>query len=184
MIAWYLDEIGNEIETEDELIEQKQVIEKVVDKLIYQDQVFLMTLSIVYFLANSWFDCCRVLYAHVKNFTKICQPQMYSGYCAFGKHCKGITWRRPLPCRPPQLLLLRCLICTHYQSIFSLSLGYCPLDFLMNVHSIATEISQSIYTQPAQNSKWSKPVISSYTFYIKVDNMLFHLCILSVPILQ
>ena len=39
MIAWYLDEIGNDIETEDELIEQKQVIEKVVDKLIYQDQV-------------------------------------------------------------------------------------------------------------------------------------------------
>ena len=53
MIAWYLDEIGNEIETEDELIEQKQVIEKVVDKLIYQDQVFLMTISIAYFLANS-----------------------------------------------------------------------------------------------------------------------------------
>ena len=71
MIAWYLDEIGNEIETEDELIEQKQVIEKVVDKLIYQDQVFLMTLSIAYFPANSWFDCCRVLYAHVKYFTKI-----------------------------------------------------------------------------------------------------------------
>ena len=53
MIAWYLDEIGNEIETEDELIEQKQVIEKVVDKLIYQDQVFLMTISIAYILANS-----------------------------------------------------------------------------------------------------------------------------------
>lgn len=45
MITWYLEEIGNEIETEDELIEQKQVIEKVVDKLIYQDQVFLMALS-------------------------------------------------------------------------------------------------------------------------------------------
>ena len=29
VIAWYLDEIGNDIETEDELIEQKQVIEKV-----------------------------------------------------------------------------------------------------------------------------------------------------------
>merc|ERR1712203_932127 len=41
VIAWYLDEIGNEIETEDELIEQKQVIEKVVDKLIYQDQVIV-----------------------------------------------------------------------------------------------------------------------------------------------
>merc|ERR1719336_391654 len=41
VIAWYLDEIGNDIETEDELIEQKQVIEKVVDKLIYQDQVIV-----------------------------------------------------------------------------------------------------------------------------------------------
>merc|ERR1719278_591084 len=39
VIAWYLDEIGNDIETEDELIEQKQVIEKVVDKLIEQKQV-------------------------------------------------------------------------------------------------------------------------------------------------
>jgi len=41
VITWYLEEIGNEIETEDELIEQKQVIEKVVDKLIYQDQVIV-----------------------------------------------------------------------------------------------------------------------------------------------
>ena len=45
MITWYLEEIGNEIETEEELIEQKQVIEKVVDKLIYQDQVILMAPS-------------------------------------------------------------------------------------------------------------------------------------------
>ena len=33
VITWYLEEIGNEIETEDELIEQKQVIEKVVEYL-------------------------------------------------------------------------------------------------------------------------------------------------------
>ena len=39
MITWYLDEIENDIESEADLIEQKQVIEKVVDKLIYQDQV-------------------------------------------------------------------------------------------------------------------------------------------------
>ena len=45
VITWYLEEIGNEIETEEELIEQKQVIEKVVDKLIYQDQVILMAPS-------------------------------------------------------------------------------------------------------------------------------------------
>lgn len=43
VIAWYLDEIENDIESEADLIEQKQVIEKVVDKLIYQDQVFLLT---------------------------------------------------------------------------------------------------------------------------------------------
>merc|ERR1712203_1330509 len=41
VIAWYLDEIGNDIESEADLIEQKQVIEKVVDKLIYQDQVIV-----------------------------------------------------------------------------------------------------------------------------------------------
>ena len=39
VITWYLDEIENDIESEADLIEQKQVIEKVVDKLIYQDQV-------------------------------------------------------------------------------------------------------------------------------------------------
>ena len=51
MITWYLEEIGNEIETEEELIEQKQVIEKVVDKLIYQDQVILShTLMGLYYL--------------------------------------------------------------------------------------------------------------------------------------
>merc|ERR1712130_350382 len=41
VIAWYLDEIENDIESEADLIEQKQVIEKVVDKLIYQDQVIV-----------------------------------------------------------------------------------------------------------------------------------------------
>jgi len=41
VITWYLDEIENDIESEADLIEQKQVIEKVVDKLIYQDQVIV-----------------------------------------------------------------------------------------------------------------------------------------------
>ena len=39
MINWYLEELSGEIETEEELLEQKQVVGKVVDKLIYQDQV-------------------------------------------------------------------------------------------------------------------------------------------------
>ena len=46
MINYYLEELaadGREIETEEELKEQKQVVEKVVDKLIYQDQVGILT---------------------------------------------------------------------------------------------------------------------------------------------
>jgi len=44
VINYYLEELaadGGEIETEEELNEQKQVVEKVVDKLIYQDQVLV-----------------------------------------------------------------------------------------------------------------------------------------------
>ena len=40
MINWYLEELSGEIETEEELLEHKQLVEKVVDKLIYQDQVW------------------------------------------------------------------------------------------------------------------------------------------------
>ena len=64
MIAWYLDEIENDIESEADLIEQKQVIEKVVDKLIYQDQVFLLTHfnSIEHFQFELTQVCCFLLY--------------------------------------------------------------------------------------------------------------------------
>lgn len=41
VINWYLEEISGDIETEEELLEHKQVVEKVVDKLIYQDQVIV-----------------------------------------------------------------------------------------------------------------------------------------------
>jgi DNA replication licensing factor MCM6 len=41
VINWYLEEVSSEIETEEELLEHKQVVEKVVDKLIYQDQVIV-----------------------------------------------------------------------------------------------------------------------------------------------
>jgi len=41
VINWYLTEIGEEIGSEDELLEHKQIVEKVVDRLIYQDQVIV-----------------------------------------------------------------------------------------------------------------------------------------------
>jgi len=41
VINWYLEELSGEIETEEELLEHKQLVEKVVDKLIYQDQVIV-----------------------------------------------------------------------------------------------------------------------------------------------
>ena len=39
VIEWYLEELSSEIETEEELVEHKTLVEKVVDRLIYQDQV-------------------------------------------------------------------------------------------------------------------------------------------------
>lgn len=41
VINWYLEDISEGIETEEELLEHKQLVEKVVDKLIYQDQVIV-----------------------------------------------------------------------------------------------------------------------------------------------
>jgi len=42
VISWYLsDVIGDDIGSEDELMEHKQIVEKVVDRLIYQDQVIV-----------------------------------------------------------------------------------------------------------------------------------------------
>jgi len=41
LINWYLEEISGEIEDEQELVEQKLIVEKVVDRLIYQDQVIV-----------------------------------------------------------------------------------------------------------------------------------------------
>jgi len=34
IVDWYLNEIGDEIQTEDELLEQKEIVEKVIDRLI------------------------------------------------------------------------------------------------------------------------------------------------------
>merc|ERR1711892_363295 len=41
LINWYLEEISSEIEGEEELVEQKLIVEKVVDRLVYQDQVIV-----------------------------------------------------------------------------------------------------------------------------------------------
>ena len=40
VVSWYLDEL-EEITSQDELVEHRQIVEKVVDRLIYQDQVIV-----------------------------------------------------------------------------------------------------------------------------------------------
>jgi DNA replication licensing factor MCM6 len=40
IIEWYLNEIGDSIDTEEELIEKKQVVEKVIDRLIHRVSFF------------------------------------------------------------------------------------------------------------------------------------------------
>merc|ERR1712228_935702 len=41
VVNWYLEELSNEIESQEELVEHRQIVEKVVDRLIYQDQVIV-----------------------------------------------------------------------------------------------------------------------------------------------
>ncbi|KFB48120.1 DNA replication licensing factor Mcm6 [Anopheles sinensis] len=41
LINWYLEQVAEQIESEEELIERKTLIEKVVDRLIYHDQVII-----------------------------------------------------------------------------------------------------------------------------------------------
>jgi len=41
VVNWYLEELATEIESQEELVEQRQIVEKVVDRLIYQDQVIV-----------------------------------------------------------------------------------------------------------------------------------------------
>lgn len=41
IVNWYLEQISEQIDTEDELIERKTLIEKVIDRLIYHDQVII-----------------------------------------------------------------------------------------------------------------------------------------------
>ncbi|XP_040568676.1 DNA replication licensing factor Mcm6 [Lepeophtheirus salmonis] len=41
VINWYLEEISNDIASQEELLEKKFIVEKVIDRLIYQDQVLI-----------------------------------------------------------------------------------------------------------------------------------------------
>lgn len=45
VVSWYLEQIGDQIENEEELLERKTVIEKVIERLIYHDQVILTLTS-------------------------------------------------------------------------------------------------------------------------------------------
>ncbi|KAK3908270.1 DNA replication licensing factor Mcm6 [Frankliniella fusca] len=41
VVAWYLENVQDQIETEEELVERKALIEKVIDRLMYHDQVII-----------------------------------------------------------------------------------------------------------------------------------------------
>lgn len=48
VVSWYLEQIQDTIETEEDLIEKKETVEKVIDRLIYK-----VKLRIVFNLPNS-----------------------------------------------------------------------------------------------------------------------------------
>ncbi|XP_026276705.1 DNA replication licensing factor Mcm6 isoform X2 [Frankliniella occidentalis] len=41
VVAWYLENIQDQIETEEELVEKKELVEKVIDRLMYHDQIII-----------------------------------------------------------------------------------------------------------------------------------------------
>lgn len=41
VIEWYLTYVGDQIESEEELYEKKQVVEKVIDRLTYHDGIII-----------------------------------------------------------------------------------------------------------------------------------------------
>ncbi|KAK0161566.1 hypothetical protein PV327_010025 [Microctonus hyperodae] len=41
LVAWYLDQVQDQIESEDELLERKVLAEKIIDRLIYHDQIII-----------------------------------------------------------------------------------------------------------------------------------------------
>lgn len=38
---WYLDQIQDEIESEDDLLERKSLIEKIIDRLVWHDRIII-----------------------------------------------------------------------------------------------------------------------------------------------
>ena len=47
LVGWYLGEIQEEIESEEELVEKKVMVEKIIDRLVNQDQVNILNQSIL-----------------------------------------------------------------------------------------------------------------------------------------
>ncbi|KAH0554948.1 DNA replication licensing factor Mcm6 [Cotesia glomerata] len=41
LVAWYLDKIQDQIDSEEELLERKSLVEKIIDRLIYHDQIII-----------------------------------------------------------------------------------------------------------------------------------------------
>lgn len=41
LVAWYLDKIQDQIESEDDLFERKNLIEKIIDRLTYHDEIII-----------------------------------------------------------------------------------------------------------------------------------------------
>ncbi|XP_015600905.1 DNA replication licensing factor Mcm6 [Cephus cinctus] len=41
LVAWYLDQIQDQIDSEEELLERKALVEKIIDRLIYHDQIII-----------------------------------------------------------------------------------------------------------------------------------------------
>lgn len=41
IIGWYLEQVAEQIENEEELIEKKTLVEKILDRLVYHDQVII-----------------------------------------------------------------------------------------------------------------------------------------------
>ncbi|KAG8297078.1 MCM DNA helicase complex subunit mcm6, variant 2 [Homalodisca vitripennis] len=41
VVNWYLEKISDQIDTEEELVEKKALIEKIIDRLIFHDQVII-----------------------------------------------------------------------------------------------------------------------------------------------
>ena len=41
MVEWYLEEISGDIESQEELLEKKMIVERVLDRLIYNDLIII-----------------------------------------------------------------------------------------------------------------------------------------------